>query len=48
VYATGTVEPTVMMPISARSMARLVDLAADERSIVAKGRLRAFDQPENG
>ena len=37
VYATGTVEPTVMVPISARSAARLVELAADEGSVVAKG-----------
>jgi multidrug efflux system membrane fusion protein len=41
VYATGTVEPTVMVPIAARSMGRLVDLDADEGSIVAKGQLLA-------
>src|SRR5260370_4792507 len=41
VYATGTVEPTVMVPISARSAARLVELAADEGSVVAKGQVLA-------
>src|SRR6516165_552608 len=41
VYATGTVEPTVMVPISARSAARLVELAADEGSVVAQGQVLA-------
>ena len=41
VYATGTVEPTVMVPIAARNMARLVDLAVDEGSTVAKGQVLA-------
>src|SRR5215831_4171436 len=41
VYATGTVEPTVMVPISAHSMARLVELDADEGSTVVKGQLLA-------
>jgi membrane fusion protein, multidrug efflux system len=41
VYATGTVEPTVMVPIAARNMARLVELAADEGSAVAKGQVLA-------
>jgi len=41
VYATGTVEPTVMVPIAARNMARLVELAADEGSTVAKGQVLA-------
>src|SRR5262249_7897049 len=41
VYATGTVEPTVMVPISARSAARLVQLDADEGSAVAKGQVLA-------
>jgi multidrug efflux system membrane fusion protein len=41
VYATGTVEPTVMVPISARSTARLVELDADEGSIVSKGQVLA-------
>ncbi|MGB4106577.1 MAG: efflux RND transporter periplasmic adaptor subunit [Alphaproteobacteria bacterium] len=37
VYATGTVEPTVMMPIAPRSTARLMSLQADEGHIVKKG-----------
>jgi membrane fusion protein, multidrug efflux system len=41
VYATGTVEPTVMVPIAARNMARLVELAVDEGSTVAKGQVLA-------
>jgi membrane fusion protein, multidrug efflux system len=41
VYATGTVEPSVMVPIAARSAARLVELKVDEGSIVAKGQLLA-------
>ncbi len=30
VYATGTVEPTVMLPIAPRNSGRLVELKADE------------------
>jgi membrane fusion protein, multidrug efflux system len=41
VYATGTVEPTVMVPISAHSMARLVELDVDEGQTVVKGQLLA-------
>src|SRR5271167_635913 len=41
VYATGTVEPTVMVPISAHNMARLVELNADEGSTVVKGQVLA-------
>lgn len=41
VYATGTVEPTVMMPISPRSTARLVELQTDEGSTVTKGQILA-------
>jgi len=41
VYATGTVEPTVMVPIAARIAARLIELAADEGSTVAKGQILA-------
>ncbi len=37
VYATGTVEPTVMMAIAPRSTARLMSLQADEGHIVKKG-----------
>lgn len=41
VYATGTVEPSVMVPIAARSAARLIALDADEGSDVKKGQLLA-------
>lgn len=41
VYATGTVEPTVMIPIAARSAARLVELHADEGDHVTKGEVLA-------
>ena len=41
VYATGTVEPTVMMPISPRSSARLMELKVDEGSTVSKGQVLA-------
>lgn len=41
VYATGTVEPTVMLPIAPRSTARLVELKVDEGSEVTKGQLLA-------
>ncbi|MES2907170.1 MAG: efflux RND transporter periplasmic adaptor subunit [Pseudomonadota bacterium] len=37
VYASGTVEPSVMVPIAARSMARLINLNADEGHEVKKG-----------
>lgn len=39
VYATGTVEPTVMMPIAARTTARLVVLNVDEGAQVKKGEI---------
>jgi multidrug efflux system membrane fusion protein len=41
VYATGTVEPSVMVPISARGTARLIALNADEGSEVKEGQLLA-------
>lgn len=41
VYATGTVEATVMMPIAPRVAARLVELSADEGSEVTKGQTLA-------
>jgi multidrug efflux system membrane fusion protein len=41
VYATGTVEPSVMVPIAARFAARLVELNADEGDFVKKGQLLA-------
>lgn len=39
VYATGTVEPTVMMPIAPRATARLMGLQADEGQHVLKGQV---------
>jgi multidrug efflux system membrane fusion protein len=41
VYATGSIEPTVMVPIAPRVSARLMSLAADEGAKVAKGALLA-------
>ena len=41
IYATGTVEPTVMLPIAPRTGARLVELNADEGSTVRKGQVLA-------
>ena len=41
VYATGTVEPSVMVPIAARTTARLVELKVDEGAVVEKGQLLA-------
>ena len=41
VYATGTVEPTVMLPIAPRVAGRLVELNADEGDRVRKGRVLA-------
>jgi multidrug efflux system membrane fusion protein len=39
VYATGTVEATVMMPIAAKSAARLMQLNVDEGSDVTRGQV---------
>lgn len=39
VYATGTVEPSVMMPIAARNTARLTKLNADEGEVVKQGQV---------
>lgn len=41
VYATGTVEPSVMMPIAPRVGARLVELDVDEGAVVRKGQVLA-------
>ncbi len=41
VYATGTVEPSVMVPISPRGTGRLAELLADEGAVVAKGQVLA-------
>lgn len=41
VYATGTVEPTVMLPIAPRQASHLVELNVDEGSRVRKGQVLA-------
>ncbi len=41
VYATGTIEPTVMLPIAPRQGGRLVELLVDEGALVKKGELLA-------
>lgn len=41
VYATGTVEPTVMTPIAPRVAARLKELHADEGDMVTRGQVLA-------
>lgn len=41
IYATGTVEPTVMLPIAPRVAGRLVQLNADEGAAVRKGQVLA-------
>ena len=47
VYASGTVEPTVMMPIAPKAGGRLAELLADENVQVAKGqKLATFDNEE--
>lgn len=47
VYATGTVEPTVMMPIAAQSSARLIQLNIDEGADVVKGQILARLEDEH-
>jgi len=47
VYATGTVEATVMMPIAARSPARLMQLNVDEGSHVRAGETLAQLEDED-
>ena len=41
VYATGTVEPTVMLPIAPRNSARLVELKTDEGDRVRQDQVLA-------
>ena len=41
VYATGTVEPTVMLPIAPRNMSRLMELNAAEGDLVRAGQTLA-------
>jgi RND family efflux transporter MFP subunit len=47
VYATGTVEASVMLPIAPRQSARLVELLADEGQAVEKGQLLARLEDED-
>ena len=47
VYATGTVEPSVMLPVAARSAARLMALLADEGQTVTKGQVLAQLEDED-
>jgi len=41
VYATGTVEPTIMVPIAPRTTAHLIEMSADEGQQVKKGDILA-------
>ncbi|QQG37030.1 MAG: efflux RND transporter periplasmic adaptor subunit [Micavibrio aeruginosavorus] len=47
VYATGTVEPTVMVPISPRSTGVLKELLVDEGQAVTKGQILAGLEDSN-
>jgi RND family efflux transporter MFP subunit len=47
VYATGTVEPVVMMPIAPRLGARVVSLDVDEGTVVHKGQVLAHLESED-
>ncbi|MGZ9097218.1 MAG: efflux RND transporter periplasmic adaptor subunit [Micavibrio sp.] len=47
VYATGTVEPVVMLPLGPRSTGRLAALLADEGDDVAAGQILARLEDEN-
>ncbi len=47
VYGTGTVEATIMLPIAARSTARLMALNADEGASVIKGQVLAQLEDED-
>src|SRR5688572_13594531 len=47
VYATGTVEATIMMPIAPRISARLIALNKDEGANVAKGEILAELESED-
>ncbi|MEZ5691995.1 MAG: efflux RND transporter periplasmic adaptor subunit [Rickettsiales bacterium] len=41
VYATGTVEPSIMMPLSPHVSSRIVKLLSDEGAVVKKGQILA-------
>lgn len=47
VYATGTVEATVMMPIAPRTASRLMELRTDEGQLVKKGQVLAQMEDED-
>lgn len=47
VYATGTVEPTIMLPLGPRATGRLVELLADEGANVEKGAVLARLEDDN-
>lgn len=47
VYATGTVEPTVMLPIAPRNTSRLVELRVDEGDLVQEGAMLARLEDED-
>lgn len=47
VYATGTVEPTIMLPLGPRATGRLVELLADEGMNVQKGDVLARLEDDN-
>jgi RND family efflux transporter MFP subunit len=47
VYATGTVEPTVVIPVSVRSGGRLVSLHANEGERVRRGQVLARTESED-
>jgi len=47
IYATGTVEPTVMLPIAPRVAGRIVSLATDEGRAVRKGEALARLESED-
>lgn len=47
VYATGTVEATVMLPLAPRMTARLLELKADEGAIITKDQILAQLEDED-
>lgn len=47
VYATGTIEPTVMVPIAPRNTGVLKELLADEGQVVTKGQILAGLEDSN-
>ena len=47
VYATGTVEASVMLPLASRASAKLIKLNVDEGNVVSKGQLLAELESED-